>query len=56
MIERLPWPARILQPGETVKMGDYLQIGQSYDLVDGSCWVGDVIGHIGPFSSVWRKA
>jgi len=45
----------VLQPGETVKVGDYLQIGPTYYLVDGSVWVGDVIKHGGPFETVWHK-
>jgi transposase len=44
---------RVLQVGETVLPGDYLQCGKSYWIVDGSNWVGEEIEHIGPYSTVW---
>lgn len=54
LLQRLPHRGfRVRQPGELVTRGDYLQIGGSYALVDGSVWVGMEIEHGGPFETVW---
>jgi hypothetical protein len=46
---------RVRQPGEQVQPGDYIQIGKSYHLVDGSIWAGDIIEYVGVYSMVWTE-
>ena len=51
----LPGRYRILQPHETVKAGDYMQIGSSYSRVDADdSMLEEYEPSGGPFGTFWR--
>lgn len=55
MVKQLEPGYRLLQIGEIVRLGDYVQIGYGFFPVAESNYVGDIINNLGTFSRIWSK-
>jgi hypothetical protein len=53
---KLPGHYRLVQPHEKVQIGDYMQIGSAYSLIDGTSQYMDSFDPSGgPYGTYWRK-